>query len=346
MQTGTPITVEEIKAINTMPINFVVGKERSGTTLLQVMLNAHPNIAAPPESRFIVLLYNKYGSVKNWSEENIHNFCSDLFREGLFRNHWKIDREKLYNKLLSVKDNLSYALLCKIVFMQWDESGKHITLFFDKNPIYYYFLPLLEKIFPEARYIHLVRDYRANIASHQRVFKIKKAADLAYRWVKINELIENSKLRNPGKYVTLTYESLVNKPETSMKEICLFLKIPFSEKMAEDHTSFLYSSFKENKRDRFREMHGSLFHPINSSHINEWAKKLSPKEISESEAVAGDYGMIKYSYSRLSIKPVKLAFTRLLFIKVKYLFIKSTYKIVFSNLTLYYFIRLKVWRDF
>jgi hypothetical protein len=327
-------------------MNFVVGKERSGTTLLQVMLNAHPNIIAPPESRFIVLLYNKYGTLKNWSEKNIDDFCNDLFREGLFRNHWRIDRDKLYNKLLSFKDTISYALLCKMVFMQWDESGKRITLFFDKNPIYYYFLPLLEKIFPEAKYIHLVRDYRANIVSHQRVFRIKKAADLAYRWVKINELIENCKLRNPGKYFTLTYESFVSNPETSLKEICLFLQIPFSEKMTEDHTSFLYSSFKENKRDRFREMHESLFQPINSTHINEWTKKLSPEEISESEAVAGDYGMVKYGYPRLLKKPAKLAFARHLSIKLKFLIIKSAYKIVFSNLTLYYFIKLKVWRDF
>ena len=343
MQTGNSFTAEEINAI---PINFVVGKERSGTTLLQVMLNTHPNIAAPPESRFIVLLYNKYGSIKNWSEKNIYNFCNDLYREGLFRNYWMIEKIKLYNVLVSFKNTLSYAMVCKIVFLQWNKSGNHITMLFDKNPIYYYFLPIVGKVFPEARYIHLVRDYRANIASHQRVFKIKKASDLAYRWVKINELIEQSKLRIPGKHFTLTYESLVSNPETSMKEVCAFLQLPFSNNMLEDHTSSVYTSFKENKRDRFREMHGSLFQPISSIHINEWAKKLSPEEISESEAVAGTYGMIRYGYSRVSTKPVKLAFTRLLFIKVKYVLIKITYRIVFSNLTLYYFIRRKVWRDF
>lgn len=343
MQTGKPFTAEEIR---TIPMNFVVGKERSGTTLLQVLLNAHPNIAAPPESRFIVLLYTKYGAIKNWSDKNIHDFCHDLFKEGLFRNHWKINRDKLYAVLLSYKGTLSYAIVCKIIFLQWDESGKNITTLFDKNPVYYYFLPTLEKIFPEASYIHLVRDYRANIASHQRVFKIKRAGDLAYRWVKINELIEDGKLRNPDKYITLTYELLVSNPETSMKEICSFLRLPFSEKMVEDHTNSLYNSFKENTKERFKEMHGSLFQPINARHIDEWKEKLSPEETSEAEAVAGNYGMIKYGYSMVSAKPVKLAFTRLLFIKVKYIVVKIMYRIVFRNLTLYYFIRRKVWRDF
>ncbi|MEO8322834.1 MAG: sulfotransferase, partial [Actinomycetota bacterium] len=36
---------------------FIVGSARSGTTLLRMMLNAHPEVALPPESRFIVELY-------------------------------------------------------------------------------------------------------------------------------------------------------------------------------------------------------------------------------------------------------------------------------------------------
>jgi hypothetical protein len=343
MQTGNFITTEEINAI---PMNFVVGKERSGTTLLQVMLNAHPNIVAPPESRFIVLLYHKYGSVKKWAEKDISDFCNDLFQEGLIRNHWLIDRKKLYDTLLSVKDALSYALLCKIVFLQWDKSGKQITLLFDKNPVYYYFLPTLEKIFPEARYIHLVRDYRANIASHKRVFKIKKASDLAYRWLQVNKLIETDKHRNPEKYCTLKYETLVSNPENSMKEICAFLRIPFSGKMMEGNTSSLYDSFKENKKERFREVHGSLFQPINSTHLNEWIKKLSDNEINDSEATAGKYGLATYGYIMTTKSPVKLNFLKLLFIKIKYTLNKTTYRIVFSNLTLYYFIKRKVWGDF
>ena len=327
-------------------MNFVVGKERSGTTLLQVMLNAHPNIAAPPESQFIVLLYHKYGSVKKWSEKNINDFCNDLFKEGLIRNHWMIDRKELYDLLVSVKDSLSYAVVCKIVFLQWDKSGRQITLLFDKNPVYYYFLPILEKIFPEARYIHLVRDYRANIASHQRVFKIKKASALAYRWVKVNKLIEESKLRNAGRYLTLTYELLVSDPESSMKEICTFLRIPFSDKMTKDHISFLYASFKENKKERFREVHGSLFQPINSSHLNEWTEKLSAREINDAEAIAGKYARAKYGYPMSLNAPAKIFFGKVLFIKIKYVSNKAMYRIVLSNLTLYYFIKRKIWSDF
>jgi len=329
-----------------MPMNFVVGKERSGTTLLQVMLNSNPQIVAPPESRFIVLLNTKYGSIKYWTEKNIRDFCNDLFREMLFKNHWVLDKNKLQDSLLSVKDSLTYPLVCKLLFLLNAGPGKEAVMLFDKNPIYYYFLPTLEKIFPDAKFIHLVRDYRANIASHQRVFKIKKAGDLAYRWVKINELAEDSKRRKPGKYFTLKYESLVTDPEAAMKGICSFLGIPFSDKMSKDHTESLYPTFKENKKPRFLEMHGNLLSPISSVHVDEWRKKLSDDEVAEAEAVAGEYGAANYSYPIVSGKPVKLNMLKLCFIKAKYSLIKITYHIVFSNLSLYYFVRRRIWRNF
>jgi hypothetical protein len=340
------LNISDIERINKIPMNFVVGKERSGTTLLQVMLNAHPNIVAPPESRFIILLYNRYGSIKKWSEKNVNDFCDDLYEEWLFKKQWGIEKLKLRDLFLSMKDLLSYPLVCKIIFIQWGGGGKDVKMLFDKNPVYYYFLPKLEMIFPEANFIHIVRDYRANIVSHQRVFKIKKAADLAYRWLKINELIEKSKIRKSGKYFTLKYETLVLEPESAMKGICDFFRIPFSENLAKDHTSHIYSTFNQNKQDRFREMHRSLFTPINAVHVDEWREKLSPDEVRESEAVAGEYGKIKYGYPIVSTIPAKMSMLRIFVIKIRYLLIRNTYRVVCSNLTLYYFIRRKVWRDF
>ena len=61
----TEVNQVDISRVEAVPMNFVIGKERSGTTLLQVMLNAHPNIVAPPESRFIIMFYFKYGSKTN-----------------------------------------------------------------------------------------------------------------------------------------------------------------------------------------------------------------------------------------------------------------------------------------
>ena len=63
MHIGKPFTPEEIRKISSMPMSFVLGKERSGTTLLQLMLNVHPGIVAPPESRFIMLLFYTFNMI-------------------------------------------------------------------------------------------------------------------------------------------------------------------------------------------------------------------------------------------------------------------------------------------
>jgi hypothetical protein len=340
------LTSSDIERIANMPMNFVMGKERSGTTLLQIMLNAHPNIAAPPETRFILLLKPKYGRITEWTEKNIHDFCNDLFVEGLFRIRWKMNKGDLVASLIAVREHLNYTLLCKTIFYLFAPAEKEVKLLFDKNPVYYYFLPELEKLFPSAKFIHLVRDYRANIASHKRVFNLKKASDLAYRWLKVNKLIEGRKARLPDKYITITYESLVTNPEDTMKAICTFLGLPYSDTMSQDQTKFMYPSFKELKGPRFLEVHGSLLEPINESHIDEWKQKLTPDEVMKAEAVAGEYGRKLYGYETVTKVRANIGPLQTVRIKIKYVGIMSLYKILFKNLPLYYFVKRKIWKDF
>ncbi len=57
-----------------IPIFFVVGRPRSGTTLLRTLFDAHPNVLVPPECQFIINLYPKYGKVTNWSKKNLESF--------------------------------------------------------------------------------------------------------------------------------------------------------------------------------------------------------------------------------------------------------------------------------
>lgn len=323
-------------------MNFVVGKERSGTTLLQIMLNAHPNIVAPPESRFIILLQPWYGYVRKWTERNIKDFCRDIFKEPLFRNRWRLKQDDLEATLMPLREQLTYPLLCKIVFYLFAPEGKEVKLFFDKNPVYYYFLPELEKLFPEAKFIHIVRDYRDNMSSHKRVFNLQDAGDLAYKWVKVNSLIEDRKRGLASRYLTIKYESLVSKPEESMKETCSFLGLPYSENMS-DQTKNIYPSFTEMNKPRFLELHGSLLQPINTSHVGEWKQKLKPDEVARAEAIAGDYGNKMYGYGKTgtNAKVGNIAIT-----KMRYAAIKQLYKVVMKRLWLYYYVKRKLWPDF
>lgn len=346
MQPSKPISAEEIKKIGSIPMNFVVGKERSGTTLLQVMLNTHPNIIAPPETRFLMLLSSRYGKVKKWTEPIITNFCNDLFREKLFSNFWKVNKEELRRYCMAAKDFITYPLICKIVFYL-ENPQKTVQLFFDKNPIYYYFLPELNELFPEAKYIHIVRDYRANIVSHRHVFTIKQSADISFRWTKVNQLIEKAKSIYPQKFFTLKYEALVSDTANSLQEVCTFLGVPFEEKMAAEHTSGIYDTFNSNIKEGFRKIHGNVFKPITSSYVDEWRTTLTPEDIYTAESVAGKYAEKMYDYEMtMPEKAASIGSSVTTKMKLKYFIIRKIYRVALKNPWLYFKIRTYVWRSF
>jgi hypothetical protein len=347
MQTNKPFKAEDIKAIASIPMNFVLGKERSGTTLLQLMLNAHENIIAPPESRFIILLYFRYGKTKQWTEKIISHLCEDLFQEGLFRDFWGIDNKELLSTLLSVKELLNFPLVCKVIFRLSSPNKNEVHIFIDKNPLYYYFLPELNKLFPDAKYIHIVRDYRANLVSHRRVFTVKKGIDIAYRWMKVNMLVEEAKSRTPQNFFTLTYENLVSNPLQNMESVCKFLHLPFDQNMAQNHQSGMFSGFNRNTEERFRKVHQNVFNPIDPALINAWKEKIPPEELMNVEAVAGKYGETMYGYKRTSSRKTASKYTLgYLIMSLKYRVIKTLYRKALANFWLYRSIKKYLWPDF
>jgi hypothetical protein len=66
--------------IREIPIFFILGRPRSGTTLLTTLFNAHPNVRIAPEFPILLPLYQKFRKVKDWDEEAIRSFTDHLFR--------------------------------------------------------------------------------------------------------------------------------------------------------------------------------------------------------------------------------------------------------------------------
>jgi hypothetical protein len=321
-----------------------MGKERSGTTLLQVMLNAHPNIVAPPESRFILLWYSRYGSITQWTDRLIQKFVNDLFSEKLFSSFWGVNKERLLEDLIKVKEHLNYPLICKIVFYYASPEGKEVKMFIDKNPIYYHFLPELAILFPEAKYIHIVRDYRDNMVSHKKIFMLKNTGFIAYHWVKINRELEDAKNKAPEKWTRLTYESLAINPKGAMENICNFLQIPFNTSMIE-HKQNIFSAFHKNRDDaRLNLFHENLFNPIDASQIGNWKQKLTTEEVNIAEAIAGEYAEAMYGYKK-SVDKAAIGAYKLLKAKLLYKVSKGTIRIAVRKPWIYSLIRA-FWRRF
>jgi len=324
------MTIPELDKIRNTPIMFILGKERSGTTMLQSILNAHPNIVAPPESRIIIFMYAKYGKVKQWTEKVLKQFCNELYDETRFSIFWKLNKEELVADLISVMDSLTYPLIFKIIYCKMAPE-KDVKLIFDKNPVYYVFVPQLQEIFPEAKYIHIVRDYRDNIVSHQRVLPSKNAAQLAYRWLKINKDLEMFRERMPANWMRIQYETLVTEPIKSIEEVCHFIGMPFYESMVNEFSTKLAPAFYQNAdKTSFTKFHSNVYNPINKNPMGQWKTAMPARQVEIVESIAGEYGKQMYGYEITTPYKPAGAIT-ILKAKIVFAFFDAALKLIYRN---------------
>ncbi len=112
------------------PFFFIVGRPRSGTTLLRTLFDANPNVCIPPECQFIINLYPKYGKQQHWDQKSLLQFYHDLQDQWLFKT-WKIDNDELKAALLKAEGDLSYNEICKLVYLRYQTV-------FEKNDIHFF----------------------------------------------------------------------------------------------------------------------------------------------------------------------------------------------------------------
>lgn len=286
---------EEIQKLKSTPFIFVLGTGRSGTTLLQSMLDAHPNIVAPPETKFMAILYPEFSALKKWGERDIKEFIEALKIDPQFVEYWNIDWERLYRSLIDIKENADYALICKMVYYQMRRDKQDIRLISDKNPLYILFIDKFCKLFPEAKFIHIVRDPRAVINSTIQTFGMKNIVFNSQGWVIENSIIEKNKERNPSKYFTMQYEKLVENTEGTLKELCGFLNILYNPVMLQHKIPDL-SHNPEFEKKYLEKIHKSLTKPVNVTNINKWENELNPDERKIIGQITWAYAKNRYGY--------------------------------------------------
>ncbi len=143
---------------------FVLGCPRSGTTLLQLMLHAHPRIAIPPETRFVLTTYQARNSVGDLrDEQNRRALAASIVRERhtLFYD-LELDADEVFDEIVQGPPTVGSAI--GIVFRAYARRfGK--PRWGDKRPGYYQQIPGLLRMFPDAQIVHQIRDGRDCVAS-------------------------------------------------------------------------------------------------------------------------------------------------------------------------------------
>lgn len=264
------------------PPFFVVAAARSGTTLLRVMLDRHPLLAVPGEGHFIPHLWatrQRYG--RDGSVEHPEVLLADLARHPGFR-FWDLPIDAVRDEI----DRLpapTFAEVMEAAYVAYARAaGK--PRWADKTPDYIDHLPLLAGLFPEARFVHMIRDGRDVALSTIDLKRFHRhAATCAHFWGRQvgGAMREGERRLGPERYLELRYEDLLDEPEAELRRLCDFVDLPFHDSLLEHDERDL-----EKLPERFRSIHSRLALPPTKG-LRDWRSQMAASEVAEFEAVAG-----------------------------------------------------------
>jgi hypothetical protein len=269
------------------PYVFIVGCPRSGTTLLRRMVDAHPAMAITRETHWIPEVFRDGLSV------DARGRVTDALAPAL-EAHPKfaklgVDRREL--DLLAARRPTYSAYVTALFDRYGAAQGKRLVG--DKTPGYVRELPLLHDLFPNARFVHLVRDGRDVALSvlgwerkteqFRRHFPIWDESPIttAALWWRWHVLLGRGAARDlpPELYYELRYEALVADALSECRRLCAFLGVADDDAMVRFHEGRTRSEPGLSAKRAWLPATPGL---------REWRTEMHDEDLEAFEAAAGD----------------------------------------------------------
>lgn len=324
---------------NSEKYHFIIGIPRSGTTLLSFILNKNKQVLALHEPKFAAKV------IRDKKESNLNSFsnCKSYFSNikdfhNVKDSPYQIDTKKLAEvwktpqKNRSVK-SISFKIAKAIKFL--DKDNIYIDTIFDKNPIYTLRIDDLVEAFPEAKFIVTTRDYRAfalsNMEKRNPTKKIHSYLYLGIKWNFMHKHMLRALDKYANKCLLVKYEDLVSQTKTTVKEICDFCNIEYSDDMLSPEKFNLENrmdidSFSKRKKTKYKD----LSKPINNNREEAWKNKLSSKNIEKLDITCQNIGS-KLGYKQTK-KPILFKTIFYFILSIPYRLIVLTHKYTANKL--------------
>ena len=269
------------------PYVFIVGCPRSGTTLLRRIIDAHRQIAITRETHWIAKRFERQQGV---TPDGLvtPELLSWLLSEEKF-TRMGIGQDELEGLVVG-GEPVSYSTFVTSVFDLYGKAqGKRLVG--DKVPGYVRRIPTLHALWPEAKFVHIIRDGRdvsLSAISWSRAYTLARryttwtedpitTAALWWEWhVRLGR--EDGGSLPPKLYHEVRYEELVSSPAKECETLCDFLGIPYDEGILKfyEHMPHTCFYFKQKK-----------WRPIVTA-LRDWTTQMPSGDLERFEAAAGD----------------------------------------------------------
>jgi hypothetical protein len=261
---------------------FIVGCSRSGTTLLQVLIDGHPNLALPPESH----IYDRFGPFWHMYGDltlrcNRARFIGSLLKDSFIRE-WRlgatvpdIERRLRHADRVGIINALFSAYAERHGALRWG----------DKTPEHIRHLREIRADFPAAKLIHLIRDGRDVAEAMRRmVFGPVTAIGLAYEWQReVNHWRDFCRECGSANTLLVRYEDLVTSPRETVATVLRFIGEPEVDTVADYASTSLSRTLGTQSA-----WHSSLRQGIRTDKIGLYRRNFTARDIEVFESIAGE----------------------------------------------------------
>src|SRR4051812_29051290 len=259
---------------------FIVGNDRSGTTMLRLILDRGPDVAIPPESMFLTDFAESFERGEPRDADAATRFMHEVW------NHPKVRLWQLAGGPPEVPPSLlpadMYRFVVEAPFQAY--AAKHgKPRWGDKTPHYVHHVDHLLALWPRARFVVLVRDGRDVALSVRKMpFGPNNAWAAAPWWARGIRAGEAAQRAHPEAVLTVRYEDLARHPTDLAPQICEFLGLGYSDEMLalEDADPSLIVPDQAS-------WFPTLFDGINTTAVARWEREMSLRDQRVFAAQAG-----------------------------------------------------------
>ncbi len=279
---------------------FIVGSGRSGNTLLRRIFYAHPALHIPPETFVLgpsIRLFRQYRNSMKWADL-VYLILSQFEFHPEFETH-EISLRPLAGQLVDIpEDSRSLAFILDSLYRYHaKEKGVECKRWGDKTPINTFVLERLLSVFPNAQFIHMIRDGVDVVSSYLQAGIYSDLESAANRWVASIKAADKFARRHPEIFLEVHYETLTEEPFKTVSEICDFLNV--------EHDPGLVDSMV-NSREwapelgdvAMRKHHSAVSQPISNKSIGRGRQYLSTAQKQQLQELIGS------ELARLAYEPV------------------------------------------
>ncbi|GFG73626.1 sulfotransferase [Mycobacterium botniense] len=258
---------------------FIGGTQRSGTTLLRVMLDCHPRICCGPELKVLPVVAEHYKFLVGRNREVMHSYGNTVAD---VQRSCRLFVEDLVANFLRAQGKPRWA---------------------EKTPQNTRYMLTLGEIFPEARFIHVLRDGRdvacslltmewSDSATGRKLDYVQNMAAAARYW-RDTVLQARSLARHPslaGRVLEVRYEDLVNHTETTMRTVLAFLGEQWDEAVLAHHS-------KDRSGEPVEPSTAQVNKPLNHDSLGRWRHDMTEQDKAAFKQEAGEL-LIELGYAQ------------------------------------------------